>query len=186
MKVKMTVDELQQMNPCKEAMDFVRKQESLHAAWECCEQASWMIWFLRRKNLLDKPTAVKFACDCASRVLGIYEKKYPDDKRPRAAIDAATRWLAEPTEESRAAAAHAAAHAAFAAYAAAYAAYAAAYAAYAAYAADDAAHAAAYAAYAAYAAAYAADAADADAKKTERQWQADELRKLVPNPFDSK
>jgi molybdopterin synthase catalytic subunit len=29
MKVKMTIDELQQMDPCKEAMDFVRKTVGL-------------------------------------------------------------------------------------------------------------------------------------------------------------
>ena len=37
-------------------------------------------------------TARLFACDCAERVLPIYEKEYPDDKRPREAIEAARRY----------------------------------------------------------------------------------------------
>jgi hypothetical protein len=163
-----TIAELEQMNPCSEAMVFVRKHNTLKTAWQKCNRADWMVWFLRRKNLLEKPVAVKFACLCAERVLPIFEKKYPDDKRPRAALEAALKWLAEPTEANRQAANAAAAHAADAA---------------AAYAAN--AHAADAAAYAADAAA--ADAADdaayAAARNSERKWQANQLRRLVRNPF---
>lgn len=95
-----------------------------------------------------------FACDCAESVLHLFEKRYPDDKRPRTAIEVARRFAhgeatVEELRNANAAAYHAAYHAANAA-AAAY--FAAAYAAYA-----DAA--AAYAARAAYADADAADAA---------------------------
>ncbi len=104
-----------------------------------------------------KKDSVEIAIFAAEQVIEIYEKKYPDDKRPREAINAAKAWLKNPTD----AAARAARAAADAAGAAAYAAYAAAYAAYAA---ADAARAAAYAAYAAADAAYAAaDAARAAA-----------------------
>jgi hypothetical protein len=33
--------------------------------------------------------ARSFACDCAERVLSLFEKKYPDDQRPRQAIEIA-------------------------------------------------------------------------------------------------
>ena len=33
-----------------------------------------------------------FACDCAERTLPIFEKKYPEDKRPRQAIEAARKF----------------------------------------------------------------------------------------------
>ena len=36
-----------------------------------------------------KRIAVKFAADCAERVLPIWEARYPDDDRPRKAIEAA-------------------------------------------------------------------------------------------------
>jgi hypothetical protein len=102
---------------------------------------------------LDRHDKVRYAIFAAEQVLGIFEGKHPDDKRPRQAIEAARRYLETPCD---------AADAAYAAYAADAAAYAAdaADAAYAAYAAADAAYAAAYAAgAAAYAAARAARAA---------------------------
>jgi hypothetical protein len=176
--VTMSMDELAQMHPCTEAMLFVRKHKTLHAAWQKCERADWMIWFLRRKSLLEKPIAVRFACQCAERVLPIFESKCPDDKRPRRAIEAALKWLNDPSEASRNAA-NAAADAAAAANA--YAANAAANA-YAADAAATAANAAANAA-ADAAAAAAANAAAAAARNSERKWQANQLRRLVRNPF---
>ena len=36
--------------------------------------------------------AALFAADCAERVLPLFEDKYPDDTRPRAAITAARQW----------------------------------------------------------------------------------------------
>jgi transcription termination factor NusB len=119
-----------------------------------------------------KIDSVEMAIYAAELVIDHYEKDYPNDSRPRQAIEAAKAYLKDPTTANAAAhdaaaAAHAAAYAAHdaaaAAYAAAYAAHAAAaaaYAAYAAHAAADAAHAAAAAAHAAaYAAADAAYAA---------------------------
>jgi hypothetical protein len=145
--------------------------------------------------------AVQWAAECARRVLKHYEDRYPEDKRPREAIQAALKWAKDPTEANRNAAAAAATDAAYATAAAtaaatdaAYAAYAAA-AAYAAFAADDvyadaaasaSAAAAAYAATAAAtAAAYATNAAIAAAnaanaaRNEEREWQSDRLLKLL-------
>ena len=96
---------------------------------------------------LTQIVAVQWAAECAKRVLRHYEDRYPEDKRPREAIQAALEWAQDPTEAENAADAAASAYAYAAAYAAASAASAAAYAAYAANAA------AAYAANAAYAAA---------------------------------
>ena len=110
----------------------------------------------------DKPLYVFLAIEFAEKALPIWEQKYPEDMRPRKAIEAAKEWLSNPSD----AATNAAADAANAAYAAAYAddvataaAYAAAYAAYAA--ANDATNAGANA-YAAYAANDAANALGAD------------------------
>jgi hypothetical protein len=134
---------------------------------------------LRQVGTLDQQTAVRWAAECAKRVLKHYEVKYPDDKRPRDAINAALAWAKEPSEKNRAAAANAAT-----------------YAAYAANATNDThdpdgdeyiegANAAAYAAYAAAAAnaatyaAYAANATNATAKRKERVWQSDRLLVLI-------
>jgi len=139
-------------------------------------------------------TLIEFTCQCAEHVLHFYEDKYPDDKRPRQAIETARICI---TDKSNAAAdaAYVAAYAAYAAYVAAYAAdtadtayaayvaYAAAYAAYVAYAAYAAAD-TAYAAYVAYAAAdvaYAAADAAYAAGAAEEEWQKQTLLKLLTN-----
>jgi hypothetical protein len=102
--------------------------------------------------------AVQWAAECARRVLKHYEDRYPEDKRPREAIQAALKWAKDPTEANR----NAAAYAAYAAYAAAASASADAAASASADASADAAASASADAYA-DAAAYAADAADAAA-----------------------
>ena len=148
-----------------------------------CEQ----IRLVNRVGTLTRDVLVTFAADCAARVLPIFEARFPDDDRPRKAIEAARSGGAAADRAHAAYAAYAAANAANAANAAGNAANAAANAAYAAYAAYAAARAAAYAANAAYAAAYAAtDAAyaayaananAADAK--ERAWQRRHLLRLI-------
>ena len=109
------------------------------------EKLDWANWLIVR--LMTYRQYVSYAVFAAEQVIGKYEKKYPDDKRPREAIEAAKKCINNPSKENKNAAA---AYAACTAYAA-YAAYAAAYAACTAYAAAAAAD-AAYAA-AAYAAA---------------------------------
>ena len=135
---------------------------------------------IRRVDTWNEKTLRLFAADCAEHVLGIYEKTYPNDDRPRKAIQAARDFANGLIDAS---AAHA--YAAYASAAAAYAAYASAgaAAAYAAYASADAAYASAYAAAeAASDAANAFDAADAAAAyaayadAAERKWQVNRLK----------
>ena len=186
------------MKPCKPALEFC---ERLHfdwpKIWRQCEDSCWMIWGLSRTGNLDKPLAVQIAIACAEHVLPLFEKKYPNDQRPRRALEAAKAWLANPCEatRSKAAAAAAAAYGTYVAIRAAYAAAAAAAAANAAYAANAAAYAAAAytgdaatydapcaadaSAYAAAAANAAAAAKAASAIKAERKWQADTIREIV-------
>jgi len=97
------------------------------------------------------------ACDCAERALHIYESEYPDDKRPRQAIEVARRYAnGKATIEELTAASDAASDAAWAAWAASDAARAA-------WAASDA------------RAAWAAWAEWAAAKAAERKWQGQRL-----------
>jgi len=160
--------DLRELGACSGAIKWA-KDKSLAEAWENCDRPDWMLWYYGR-HTPDKMVYIEIAIFAAEQVIGIYEKKHPDDNRPRKAIEAAREYLRNPSEETiktaRAArsaayaaaspadaaryAAYAAADAAAdAAYAAAYAAASAAYAADSAYAATDAAYAAAYAAYAA-------------------------------------
>lgn len=41
----------------------------------------------------DHKTLATWAADCAERVLPYFEEKYPDDARPRTAIDACREWV---------------------------------------------------------------------------------------------
>ena len=66
---------------------------------------------LKQLNWNDK-IARLFACDCAERVLPIFEKNYPDDKRPRVAIETVRRYVNGLSGEEELAAAEAAARAA--------------------------------------------------------------------------
>jgi len=163
---------LKEKSACKTGVDwFTAQKESsgIKVVKKLVKEKKldWANWLIVR--IMDYKQRVQYAVFAAEQVIHIYEKKYPDDKRPRKAIEAAKKCINNPSEENKNAA-YAAADAAYAAaYAAADAAYAAnaanaANAADAAYAAADAAYAAnaANAADAAYAAVYAAaDAADA-------------------------
>ncbi len=121
-------------------------------------------------------TARLFACDCAEHVLSLYEAQYPDDGRPRKAIEIARRYAEGKAAVEELDAAWAAAWAAEGAARAAVGA-----------AAEDAAGAVAGAAWAAWAAAGAAWAAEAAAgavagaaaEDAERQWQVGRLRKIL-------
>jgi hypothetical protein len=44
--------------------------------------------------------AVSFGWECSQRVLSHWEMKFPDDQRPRAAVEATRRWLAARTDAS--------------------------------------------------------------------------------------
>ncbi|MDD5354956.1 MAG: Imm5 family immunity protein [Candidatus Omnitrophica bacterium] len=152
---------LKKWNACDEGKDWflLRKFKSDKQVMEellADKKENWANWVIIK--LFNRKQKIQYAIFAAEQVINLYEEKYPNDKRPREAIEAAKAYLNKPTQKNK----DAAADAAYAAYAAADAAYAAHAAAYAAHAAAYAAHAAAYAAdaaYVAHAAAYAADAA---------------------------
>jgi hypothetical protein len=62
-------------------------------------------WAILRHGFLSDKDLRLFACDCAEHVLGIFEAKYPEDKRPRDCIATARRFASgEATEQELAAA----------------------------------------------------------------------------------
>jgi len=129
----------------------------------------------------DHKTLAIWAADCAERVLLHFEKNYPEDNRPRKAIEAGRAWVRgefKMTEARKAAfAAHAAARDADPVAAARSAARAAGHAAATTHVASHAVHAATYAATAVR---DASDSTDADVAK-ERDWQYQHLLELGEN-----
>jgi hypothetical protein len=49
----------------------------------------------------EKKDSVALAIFAAEKVIGLYKSKYPKDLRPREAIEAAKKWLRNPTEKNR-------------------------------------------------------------------------------------
>jgi hypothetical protein len=86
---------LRKLNACVEAIGWVGDRD-LPAAWQECERADWILWLCGRMQGTDgwptKKEIVLAACDCAESVLAIFEKKYPQDDRPRRAIATARAW----------------------------------------------------------------------------------------------
>ena len=151
---------LRQHSACNAGYIWVEAHHlDAHQTWEQLDRADWLLWYALQAGVETK-LLIAAGCDCAESVLHLV---LAGEDRPAQAIAITRQYLAgevtiEAVREARKAAAAAGAAAA----------------------ADAAADAAA-AAYAAYAAAYAADAA---ARKSERQWQADKIRSLIPNPFE--
>ena len=183
MKLTTTLNKIRACSPCtsgwKTLLTYLGKTEADDAEINLLTVLESngvpdMLWCLRATTEDSKRIASQLAIEFAEQALPIFEKRKPDDNRPRAAIQAARDFLDGKIgiEELRKAhdAAHAAAADAYAAHAAAsYAAYAASYAA------------ASYAAYAdaaAYAAHAAAD-ADAYAEGKARAKQAEIIKMIL-------
>ena len=138
--MKITKGWLKNQMACTGGIDWFEKEVKEASEFELLEKLiktnekeklQWANWLLSK--LFNRKQKIQYAVFAAEQVIGLFEKKYPSDKRPRKAIDAAKEVLKADTAENR--------QAAYVAYADYSAAYAAAY--------DD------YSA--AYAAAYAAD-----------------------------
>jgi len=72
--------------------------------------ANWLV-----TNNLNKGHNIEYAVFAAQQVLSIYEEEYPEDKRPREAIELAEGYLRCPSKKTAHAAAHVASHEAYAA-----------------------------------------------------------------------
>ena len=106
MKQSLAVSEFFSNNKdaCAEAVKWAGQYGSMYEAWKKCERADWMLWAAKRLNLFTKKQSVKLAVIFAERVLPKFEAKYPEDKRPRRAIQAVNRWLKSPTKKNQSAA----------------------------------------------------------------------------------
>ena len=109
------VDEfLLPLNACESAVVKARAYPDPKTAWDAWDNGTEMLWTLEKCGETDVSKLVFCACEIAERVLPLFETQYPNDKRPREAIEAARNYAENPTEENRAAA-HAASAAASAA-----------------------------------------------------------------------
>ena len=118
----LNVKKVREMNACLEALEWGEKVwdgeevDSIKVLKQLIEEKhfDWANWLIVR--VMTRPQYLNYAIYSAEQVIGIFEKKHPDD-RPRKAIEAAKKVLKDDTEENREAT-----YAADATYAAAYAA----------------------------------------------------------------
>ena len=99
--------DLKSHEPCAEGYQWARENNiaSLSEAFAKLERGDWWLWLADAYGMnLDKPRLVTFAADCAERVLLKFEERYPDDMRPRRAIEAARAWVTCPSPEMQQAA----------------------------------------------------------------------------------
>ena len=170
-----TYEQFLEFDPCylydpekKALMESIAQRREHWSAMDILEleniPAADRLWAVLREELIDAPILHEFACRCAERALSRIEN--PDPRSLRA-IEVKRAWLrGEATDEELAAARDAARAARHATWAAAEAA------------AQDAALAARHATWAAAEAA-ALDAAEDAAEASERQWQIEELQKML-------
>jgi hypothetical protein len=163
---KSVIRKLKRMQPCGEAMVWVKGQSSKQVAWDSCKRGDWMLWILGQLGGKPESPKRKKLVLCAFECVAMAVKYSGSNRTVILRCLRASRAWARGTgniDDVRAAAdaAHAAAEAAYAASSATYAATYAGEAAYAAADAADAAYAATYAAsYAAYAVADAVEIGD--------------------------
>ena len=86
----MTHEKLKSMSPCQDGLQFAEKFDTLQAAWESCTNPNWMMWYLFESES-DQLLAISAAC--ARAVLPVFESVYPNDLRPRGAVEAVEKFL---------------------------------------------------------------------------------------------
>jgi hypothetical protein len=113
---KLTLEWLRKKDACTEGIEWFEKQEDKNPISILKKLSKykydWSNWLV--VELLRKEGKIKYAINAAELVLNIFEKKYPNDERPREAIKAAKKMIKNKKNKS-AAAAYAAAYAAYAA-----------------------------------------------------------------------
>ena len=102
--MKITTKLLQSLNACQECIDLVASYDDKEAeavVSQLIEDEHWnyVSWLLPR--LMSYKGYVSYAVFAAELMLPIWEKEYPDDARPRQAIEAAKRCIDDPSEENK-------------------------------------------------------------------------------------
>ena len=85
----------------QEERDFVKVLKKLIRTGER-EKLEWANWTIVRG--MEYKQYVAYGIFAAEQVLELFEKKYPEDKRPRVAIEAVKKCLSDPSEKNKAAA----------------------------------------------------------------------------------
>ena len=89
------LESIKSLDACDEGYAWAETNniQSDAEAWAKLQRPDWMLWLAKKRGLeLDESKLRLFACDCAEQTLPIFERDYPEDKRPRQAIETARRF----------------------------------------------------------------------------------------------
>ena len=105
--MKMTNGWLKEIGACREGVEWFNNQKETDGTKVIKklikeDRIDWANWTICR--VFSKKQKIQYAVYAAEQVIDIFEKKYPDDKRPRKAIEAAKKCIENDTEENRSAA----------------------------------------------------------------------------------
>ena len=114
--MKMTNGWLKEIGACRDGVEWFNNQKETDGTKVIKklieeDRIDWANWTICR--VFSKKQKIQYAVYAAEQVIDIFEKKYPDDKRPRKAIEAAKKCIENDTEENRSAAESAAESAAW-------------------------------------------------------------------------
>ena len=105
--MKITKEWLEQQGACADGKEWFNTQKATRVDTIIKKlvveaKFDWADWVITR--LMTHEQNVRYACFSSLQSIEIFEKEFPNDKRPREAIEAALRWADDPTEENRSAA----------------------------------------------------------------------------------
>ena len=83
-------DELVKMSACPKPVEWAHGFDSLQAAWDACERADWMLWYLVHRYPATCGPVRLAMCACAETALQYVPK---GEDRPRIAIETARRYV---------------------------------------------------------------------------------------------
>ncbi len=104
MNQQITTEFLKSLNACQSGINLVatypdKDHEAVIRRLVADDHWDYANWLLPR--LMDYRGYVSYAVYAAELVLPIWEKKYPDDKRPHKAIEAAKRCIDDPSKKNK-------------------------------------------------------------------------------------
>lgn len=79
---------IEHLDPCIEAVSWLRYKTDIKKAWNECDKADWLLWL--SAYYIDKKTVVLSTCDCVGVALEHVPK---DEDRPRKAISTTRLWV---------------------------------------------------------------------------------------------
>jgi len=91
------------LKACGKARRRARKFTDPQAAWDAWKSASELLWCLRAARA-DGRKIILCACEIVELALPVFEEEYPSNAWPRKAVEAAQRYMLEPTRANNVAA----------------------------------------------------------------------------------